>query len=534
MARSLAERARPCQHGEDARPAHAVTPSAIPTSVPGAPVRRETSVVARVRAAVGAALDGHARVVLAVSGGRDSVVLLDAALAVMPECVQLVATFDHGTGPVARQAVRHVRALARAAGVPVRVGRGTPCDGTEAAWRTARWWFLRRAARAAGDGAGAPAIIATGHTAADQLETVVMRLLRGAGARGLAAMYAPVPGTVRPLLDVPAADVAAYAAARRLAWVDDPSNASRRHLRNRVRHELLPALLGVRPTLGAELLALARAAAACRRDLDAAAVHLATGATIHGRDAHAWVDAGQPVATLADLAGYDAPTVTALWPAMAARAGVRLDRRGTARLTAFTMASVAALDGGGVPSGSATVAGGRRVAVARRGSAGSPAWVMVVRRSSHDPVDRLVASDVALGANALARGVRFGTWRFRALQRVPTPAELEEGRVAWLAADRPYMVRAWRPGDRWRASSDATARRVKRFLADRRVPATARAGWPVVLATTPDVGVSAAGGGAGGEIVWVPGVRRSRAAPDRPGQPGFYLLCEPTPERLPG
>jgi len=529
MAGSLAERARPCQRGRDKRVARPVAAS-IPTSVPEAFPPRETPIVARVRARVASALREHPHVVLAVSGGRDSAVLLDAALAVAPERVRLVATFDHGTGASARRAVRHVCALARGAGVPVRVGHGDPGDTTEAAWRAARWQFLRRAARTARGDDGAQATIATGHTADDQLETVVMRLLRDAGARGLAAMYAPAAGVVRPLLATSAADVAAYAAARGLTWVADPSNASRRHLRNRVRHELLPALLAVSPALGVELLGLARATAASRRALDAVAARLARRCPMAPGG---WADDGHSVAALADLEAYDASTLTALWPAMVARVGVRLDRRGTARLTTFTMVGLAALASGRAPSGSATVAGGVRLVVERRGPAGSPEWVMVVRCERGDHAGH-AADGVVLDRAALARGVRLGAWRFRMIRRAPTAAELEDGRVAWLEADRPYTARAWQPGDRWRASSAAAARRVKRFLAERHVPLGVRAGWPVVLAAGPEIGVPRADGAAGGEIVWVPGVRRSCAAPVRPGQPGFYLLCERTSERRPG
>ena len=485
---------------------------------------RDGPVIGHVRAAVGASLAPHRAVVLAVSGGRDSVVLLDAALAAEPARVRLVATFDHGTGPAAMRAARHVCALARAAGVPVRTGRGTATTGaTEADWRVARWLFLRRAARRAGEGA----IVATGHTADDQLETVVMRLMRGAGARGLAGMYATTPGVVRPLLGVSASEVAAYAAARGLTWVDDPSNASRRHLRNRVRLDLVPALLRVRPTLGAELLADARRAAACRAELDTLAGALVDRCVPPALDLPAhdlptldgWCD-GVAVARLADLAEMSTEALAALWPALAARGGVRLDRRGTARVSAFTTDRVAALHRGRAPAGGATVAGGAQVAVERReASGGLPEWAMVVRRSVGQRAAYVDAEPVVLDESARRDGVRFGRWQLSELGRAPAGAELAAGRVAWLAADRRYLVRVWQPGDRWRPAPGGPARRVKRFLADRRVPAAFRPGWPVVVAA--------------GEIVWLPGVRRSNAAPARPGQPGFFLLCERIPERRP-
>jgi tRNA(Ile)-lysidine synthase len=86
--------------------------------------------------------------------------------------------------------------------------------------------------------------IATGHTADDQAETVVMRLLEGAGPRGLGAI-APVRGPfIRPLLETTRRDVLGYLRARGLAWIEDASNADLRFKRNRVRHEVMPALVG--------------------------------------------------------------------------------------------------------------------------------------------------------------------------------------------------------------------------------------------------------------------------------------------------
>jgi tRNA(Ile)-lysidine synthase len=370
----------------------------------------------------------------------------------------------------------------------------------------------RRAAHAAGE----DVVIATGPTRDDQVETVVMRLLRAAGARGLAALYAPARGVARPLLDVPGSEVAAYAAARRLAHVDDPSNASRAHLRNRVRHELLPALRGVWPEVDDALLRLAREAADCRADTDALAAALAARCPPSTWDEGRSRSTG--VAALAELADWTPEALAAVWPALAARGGVRLDRRGTARVAAFTSRSAAALRDGRSPRGTAVVAGGACVAVERRGAAGLPEWAMVVRPAGGERADE----GEPAGPVPVGRRARFGGWRLRVLARAPAPAEFEAGRVTWLAGDCCYVVRGWRPGDRWRPAG-AAARRVKRFLADRRVPASLRAGWPVVVA--------AARGATDGEIVWVPGVRRSSAAPARPGQPGFYLHCERTPER---
>jgi tRNA(Ile)-lysidine synthetase-like protein len=238
---------------------------------------------------------------------------------------------------------------------------------------------------------------------------------------------------------------------------------------------------------------------------------------------------GPAIAALDDLAGVDEATLLALWPALAGQAGLRLDRRGTARLAAFTRERVRAWQDGRSPAGSATVAGGR-VWVERRGPAGAARWVLVVRAGAGDQVRTPERRSVALAVRG-GSSVRFGGWTFRVLGRPPSEAELAEGRACWLEAGPQYAVRAWRPGDRWHPGPALPARRVKRFLADRHVPAAARAGWPVVALRAPAGAARAAAACAGDEIVWVPGVRRSSAAPARPGQPGFYLLCERTPGR---
>jgi tRNA(Ile)-lysidine synthase len=90
--------------------------------------------------------------------------------------------------------------------------------------------------------AAVPAGALTGHTADDQAETVLINLLRGAGATGLAAMH---PGPTKPLLALRRSETAALCAARGLEPVADPSNLDRRFLRNRVRHELLPLLCDI-------------------------------------------------------------------------------------------------------------------------------------------------------------------------------------------------------------------------------------------------------------------------------------------------
>ncbi len=259
---------------------------------------------------------------LAVSGGLDSMVLLDTAARALdrPPSAMLVATFDHRTGPHATKAANLVEGRATALGLRCVVGMATRQGTRESEWRDERWRFLRATAISFG------AIVATAHTLDDQLETVFMRILREAGPRGLAGLYAE-SDIARPFLALRRRELVAYAAANDVKYEEDPSNESRAHLRNRVRHELLPAITRVRPTFDRDLLTVARMAAQWRGDMAEAVGQF--GLTVSS-------DGSLRVAREV-LAGYDAEALRALWPAIAAEAGVVMDRRGTHRVAEFTM-----------------------------------------------------------------------------------------------------------------------------------------------------------------------------------------------------
>lgn len=254
------------------------------------------------------------RWLLAVSGGRDSMVLLDAMAARRLEQIAGVATFDHGSGAQATAACDLVAQETSDRGLTLVRGRAPRgLARTEAAWRRARWAFLFKAAASLG------AQVVTAHTRDDQIETVVLRLVRGSGPRGLAGMLAGDP--VRPLLTVPRTAVAAYAASHQVPFLDDPSNATPDFQRNRVRQEILPALERVDPgfvewcwTLG---LRAASWRAAVEALVDALGVRLIAPTTVT-----------VPVEMVAAL---DAAAWEVCWPAIAARAGVVMDRRGVDR-----------------------------------------------------------------------------------------------------------------------------------------------------------------------------------------------------------
>jgi tRNA(Ile)-lysidine synthase len=264
-----------------------------------------------------------ARYLLAVSGGRDSMVLLDAFTRFRTDAVA-AATFDHGTGAAATKAARLVEREGSKRSIAVVSGSRTNTAGSdEAAWRAARWEFLSGWARELS------ATVVTAHTRDDQLETIVMRILRdprNTSARGLAAMRVRSP-VARPMLDIGRAEIVAYAASGDVSFIEDPSNSSREHLRNRVRLDLLPAFERVIPGFGRELLALSQRAAEWRESVESLV------------DSFGVQLLPPLVVPFAPIAGLPADALAILWPAIAARAGLALDWRGTERLVEFTNSS---------------------------------------------------------------------------------------------------------------------------------------------------------------------------------------------------
>ena len=206
--------------------------------------------------AVEEALESCGHAVLAISGGLDSMVLLTAAarLPVRKRRKIMVATFDHGTGKFAGRAAALVARYSSQCGFLCVTGRASTVGTKEEEWRRERWEFLRQVA------AKRDASVVTAHTLDDQIETVFMRILREAGPRGLAGLYAESE-IIRPFLVIRRSTLAEYARSLRIPFVQDPSNADRRHLRNRVRLDILPSIVRTKPDFPDELLSLAREAA---------------------------------------------------------------------------------------------------------------------------------------------------------------------------------------------------------------------------------------------------------------------------------
>ena len=436
-------------------------------------------------------LRGGETVLIALSGGADSTALADvlAALAASFDVRLHAVHVHHGLrGPDADRDAAAARALAARLGLPFHVERvevrtsaaraandDRAWDGLEAEARRARHGALRARAVTAG-----AARIATGHTADDQAETVLMRLLQGAGPRGLGGI-APAHGPyIRPLIECRREMIESHLVGRGLSWVEDSSNRDHAFLRNRIRHDVLPFLAArYDPDVVA---ALARGAAVARSlvaDLErAAAARL---------DALAVVDG--------DARVLPVPALRAMPEDLAAevlrRAAMSVEFRGPALRAAAERALRRAL---AEPAPRRPVRLGR-VRIERSGrhlrvGAGAPA---PVAPRAWDVPGSLALEEIGRRLDA------------RVVEASPAYRPPREPTVAAFDADRlptRLTVRGRRAGDRFEPFGGPGVRRLKSFLIDAGVPRWERARIPLLEAA--------------GEIVWVVGLRRGRAAPITP------------------
>jgi len=222
-------------------------------------------------------------VVIAVSGGADSVALLLGLTRLAPPQARLVVAHAcHDLRPDAVDDLRFVAALAARMRLPcesrplaVRTDTEGLGEGVEARARRLRYEFFVATARERG-----ARHVVVGHTADDQAETILHRALRGTGIAGLAGMrpgrmLAEGISLLRPLLHLPRALAREYLMAEGEAWIEDVTNADRRFARNFLRHEILaPAERGPYPAAVRALARLGRQAAAVAAALDSAAGRL--------------------------------------------------------------------------------------------------------------------------------------------------------------------------------------------------------------------------------------------------------------------
>ena len=422
---------------------------------------------------------GGEAVLVAVSGGPDSVALLDVlcALQTRLRLTLTVAHVHHGLRPEADAEADGVARLCATLSVPCRiervaVRRAPPWEGLEAEARRARHAALAAAARAAG-----AVHIATGHTADDQAETVLMRLLQGAGPRGLGGI-GPVRGPlVSPLIETRRSEIVAHLDARGLAWADDASNRDPRFLRSRIRHDLLPFMAEL--TGGSVVEALARAAGTVRAllaDLEARARDEVD------RDA-AVVGEGL-VFDVARLEGRPRELAAEIVRQAAARLGETRPQRGSVQRALRRLLGEAPRRRAVGLGGLVVERSGRRLRVGPRElpAVATRAWTTPGTLALPEIGQRLVARVVANEPGY-------------AVPRDPARAAFDADALPAV-----FTVRARRTGDVFDPFGGPSVRRLKSFLIDAGVPRWRRPRTPLVEA-------------AAGDIVWVAGVRRGRRAP---------------------
>jgi tRNA(Ile)-lysidine synthase len=406
----------------------------------------------------GGAVSPDERYVALVSGGRDSVCLLDVLVSIAGADAVTALHVNYGLrGEESDGDERHVRELCELLGVRLvcMTAPPPPVRGNLQSW--ARDLRYARALECS-----ATALIATGHTASDQAETVLYRLAASPGRRALLGMAPREGRLLRPLLGITREQTAAHCEARGLRWREDSSNSSRHYVRGRVRHGVLPELRAVHPAAEENLL---RSVEILRAE--AAVLDGVVDVALAGRRRIALTRLGELPPALArlvvirlaeDAAGEPVPGV-----------GGRLRE-------------LLALAGGG-GSASLDVGGGTR-AVVEYG-------VLYFTRE---------AAVAVPGAESLALpgAVAFGSWELRATLEPAGPASLAGagGEVGMLDADLlssgPLTVRSWRAGDRMRPLGLDGSKSLADLFTDRRIPRSQRASLPIVLSDA--------------EIVWIPRV----------------------------
>ena len=429
------------------------------------------AVEARVRA--GGLLRAGEPVVVMLSGGRDSVCLLD--LAVRLGCDAVALHVDHGLRPDSGDDAAFCADLCDKFRVDltVRLLDGEPAGNVQA-W--AREWRYSAASELA---APLGAAIATGHTATDQVETVLYRLAASPGRRALLGMDARTGAVVRPLLQVTREETAAYCSERGLAWREDPSNASDAYARNRVRDRLLPALRGLHPAAEANV--------------------LRTLALL--RDEAAVLDAAVEAALIDEQAA-----LAALPPALGRLCLQRLADEaaaGAAPAVGARAAELLAL-GGGAGSAALDLGGGLR-AIAEYGR------LRFERPAATSPAAAATPAPLGVPGRAAFAGGELSC-------EVGADLAIGDGTLDRDALAAPLAVRSWRPGDRMRPLGLGGSRSLQDLFTDRKIPRARRERTPVVVS--------------GDEIAWVPGVatgerfrvgagtrRRARLTWDPPAAP---------------
>ncbi len=421
-------------------------------------------------------------VLVALSGGVDSVTLLHLLRDAAPTFgLRLAAAhFDHRMRDGSAADAGWVAALCAEWSVPLVSAAAAAPPASEAAAREVRYRFLRRAAA----GAGA-ARIATAHHADDQVETILFRLARGTGVRGMRGIPARRGGVVRPLLPFRRAEIVAHARAGHLAWREDPSNGETRFARNRIRHDILPRLRALAPRIDEEVLALGREARAAQAAWDALLRRLEEGLVLAQSDGA--LELARPL-----LLSYHPHVRTRLVRRALLRLGSVPGRSGTRAAMAFINSA---------SSGTMLrVAGGcvlerefDRLRIRRADVADEPA-----------PSGRTlcIAGPAGEGTARLVDRALHVRW---SLAAGPCGGDVA---IAAAAVRFPLLLRGWRAGDR--LVLPCGTKKLKKLFVERRVGRRARVRRAVLA-------------DGGGDILWVEGIAQRRDTEPGPAEPALHL-----------
>jgi tRNA(Ile)-lysidine synthase len=220
-----------------------------------------------------------APVVVLLSGGRDSVCLLDLAVRIAGPAAVTVLHVDYGLREGSADDARFCADLCERLGVPLELVEAGPLRPRDARGNLQAWARDLRYGRAIALAAVRDADVAAGHTASDQAETVLYRLAAAPSRRALLGMAPRSGQLIRPLLSFTREETGAHCVAAGLRWRDDPSNDGDRFARNRVRAGLLPALREIHPGAEANVVRTA----ALLRD-EAAVLDEVVRTALNGRD----------------------------------------------------------------------------------------------------------------------------------------------------------------------------------------------------------------------------------------------------------
>jgi tRNA(Ile)-lysidine synthase len=418
-------------------------------------------------------LEGDRHLLVALSGGLDSLVLLHLLRFTQPRFTLTAAHFDHAMRTDSASDAGWVRGLCAAWHVPLVDARAPQPPVSEAAARDMRYAFLERcAATTAADA------ILTAHHADDQAETVLFRMLRGTGPAGLRGIP-PRRGIItRPLLPFHREELLAYARRVGLTWREDSSNRSARFARNRIRHEILPVMEAVRPGAARRLARLAGRMAEAESAWHGVVKEAAEGAVVHSEEG---------VVELARdlLLGYHPHVRARVLRFLLHGLGSAPDRAGTRALMEFISSGGS---GGGI-----AVAGGVRI----------EREFDLIRLTGTGPVAGALPDSGAVlqipgpGGGSGSLELAGKRWAVRWSDAAQDPGGGAYAEFDPSALRFPLMLRGWRPGDRIRLTYGG--KKLKKLFQERRVGVSARGRTPVLA-------------DAGGSVVWVAGVARSGAA----------------------